>query len=237
MNIIILLEDDFIDSNRVRLRDRRLDHINSVHKAGVGDNLKVGILNGKMGSGRVISIDRRSVELEVILDKDPPKPLDINIVMAMPRPKVFRRLLQDMTTMGIKNINIIKTWKVEKSFWNSPVLDENKMKDTMILGLEQGKDTVLPSVHIYKRFKPFVEDRLTDIIEDTDCLIGHPDSNGNCLRGYERGVTLAIGPEGGFTPYEVDMFKSKGFKTFTLGDRILRVETVIPYVIGKLSNI
>lgn len=235
MNIIILLEEDFVDENRVVFSGRRLEHVVNIHKAEIGDRLKVGKLNGKMGNGKIISIDENEIEMEIELTEAPPEPLDIQVVMAMPRPKVFRRMLQDMTTMGVKRLHIIKTWKVEKSFWESPVLNEEKLRESMILGLEQGKDTILPEVRVYKRFKPFVEDELPVIISGTDCLLGHPGGEAECSRRYGKKLTLAIGPEGGFIPYEVDMFRAQGFKVFTLGERILRVETVLPYIIGKLS--
>lgn len=235
MNLIILLDEDFISETKVRFSGRRLEHILNIHKAEIGDSLRVGKLNGRIGHGTIVQMDIESIEMEIRLNEEPPKPSDIQIVMAMPRPKVFRRMLQDMTTMGVKKLYIIKTWKVEKSFWESPVLGEEKLLESMILGLEQGKDTILPEVKVFKRFKPFVEDELPDIIKDTDCLIGHPTGTAECIRTRGKRVTLAIGPEGGFTPYEVEMFKSQGFKEFTLGERILRVETVVPYVIGKLS--
>lgn len=235
MNIVLLLDEDFVDRDRVVISGRRLEHITEVHGAVEGDSLRVGKLNGKLGEGRILSMDDEKLEMKVELHEDPPPPSDIQLVMAMPRPKVFRRMLQDMTTMGIKKINVIKTWKVEKSFWESPVLDEEKLRESMILGLEQAKDTILPEIKVYKRFKPFVEDELPDIIRGTECLLGHPGGESSCEKSEGCKVTLAIGPEGGFTPYEVEMFKSQGFKVFSLGERILRVETVLPYILGKLS--
>lgn len=235
MNIILLLEEDFIDESTVVFSGRRLEHIVEIHGASKGDTLKVGKLNGKLGFGTIVAMGRDKVKMTVELTEDPPPPSDIQVVMAMPRPKVFRRMLQDMTTMGVKKIYVIKTWKVEKSFWESPVLNEEKLSESMILGLEQAKDTILPEISIYKRFKPFVEDELPVIIRGTECLLGHPGGEAVCERDKGEAVTLAIGPEGGYTPYEVDMFKNQGFKVFSLGERILRVETVLPYIIGKLS--
>jgi 16S rRNA (uracil1498-N3)-methyltransferase len=235
MNLIILLDEDFISENKVKFSGRRLEHILNIHKAIVGDKLKVGRLNGLVGCGTVVEMNSEYIVMEIILSENPPLPLDIQVVMAMPRPKVFRRMIQDMTTVGVKKVFVIKTWKVEKSFWESPVLSEEKLKESMILGLEQAKDTVLPEIQIFKRFKPFVEDELPGIIRGTDCILGHPKGRHECKRESSREITLAIGPEGGFTPYEVDMFVSSGFKVFSLGERILRVETVLPYIIGKLS--
>lgn len=233
---MLLFEEDFISEDTVELKDRRHRHVLEVHKAEVGKELRVGILNGKMGKGLVTSIDSERMQMKVQLDEDPPEPSNIQIVMAMPRPKVLKRIIQDLTTMGVKKIWIIKTWKVEKSFWKSPVLLDESLFETAVLGLEQAKDTVLPEIKVFKGFKPFVEDEIPDLIRGTQAIVAHPHSEEESI-GIDRTkpVTLAIGPEGGFIDYEIDMFKKQGFSDFSLGKRILRVETVLPYLIGKLS--
>ncbi|RYZ96209.1 MAG: 16S rRNA (uracil(1498)-N(3))-methyltransferase, partial [Moraxellaceae bacterium] len=45
-----------------------------------------------------------------------------------------------------------------------------------------------------------------------------------------------IGPEGGFIPYEIDLLNKQGFEVVNLGERIMRVETVVPYLLGRLFN-
>jgi RsmE family RNA methyltransferase len=47
-------------------------------------------------------------------------------------------------------------------------------------------------------------------------------------------VTLAIGPEGGFIPYEIDLLKKHNFKATHVGERVLRVENAIPAIISRL---
>ncbi len=208
-----------------------------IHKAEPGKKLIVGLINEKMGTGEVVNIDDESVRMKVCLDMEPPKPSNIEIVMAMPRPKVFKRIIQDLTTMGVKNIYIIKTWKVEKSFWNSPKLSEKSLKEAIVLGLEQGKDTIMPNIKIFKRFRPFLEDEIPGIIIGKKTIIAHPVSDNSDIKidDKEQPIVLAIGPEGGFIDYEVEMFKRYGFECISLGDRILRVETVLPFLIGRLS--
>lgn len=234
MNLIILFEQDFIAENKIRLKDRRLKHVLTVHRAKRGDTLRVGLLNDKMGEGLITKLNEEELEMEVELTEHSPQPLNVQLVLAMPRPKALKRIIQDVTTMGIKKIYIIKTWRVEKSFWSSPVLKEENLFENMILGLEQGKDTILPEIEVVKLFKPFVEDRIPDIIKGTRAIVAHPIADKECPRNIKGPVTLAIGPEGGFIPYEIDMFKKQGFEVVSLGERILRVETAIPVILGRL---
>lgn len=235
MNLIILFEQDFVAQNKVRLKDRRLKHVLTVHRAKLGDSLKVGLLNNKMGKGLITKLNEEEMEMDVELLEPSPSPLNVQLVLAMPRPKALKRIIQDVTTMGIKKIFIIKTWRVEKSFWSSPVLEEESLLENMILGLEQGKDTILPEIEVVKLFKPFVEDRIPDIIKGTRALVAHPIADKECPRNIKEPVTLAIGPEGGFIPYEIDMLEKQGFEVVSLGERILRVETAIPVILGRFS--
>jgi len=235
MNLIILFQEDFITENKVVLKDRRLRHVLNVHRAKVGDTLRVGLLNDKMGKGLITKLNEKELEMEVELTEKSPEPLNVQLVLALPRPKALKRIIQDVTTMGIKKIYVIKTWRVEKSFWSSPVLEEKSLFENMILGLEQGKDTILPEIEIVKLFKPFVEDRIPDIIKGTRAIVAHPIAEKECPRNVKEPITLAIGPEGGFIPYEIDMLQKQGFEVVSLGERILRVETAIPVILGRLS--
>ena len=235
MNLIIIDKDDYVGEKLVRLKNRRFEHIINVHKAEIGEQLRVGELNGKIGQGTIINLNSDYIDLELELTDSPPKPSNIQIILAMPRPKVFKRLLMDLTTMGVKNIYVIKTWRVEKSFFNSPVLTQDVIKETMILGLEQAKDTIMPKIEIKNLFKPFVEDEIPDIISDTNALVAHPTGEEVCPRNTDEQTTILIGPEGGLITYEIELLKRHGFKAVTLGDRILRVETAVPYIIGRLS--
>ena len=235
MNLILLFEDDFVkDRQRVSLRGRRHEHVLNVHRASAGDRLSVGLLNGMIGTGAVTRIDDDSLEMDIALDRDPPPPLDVTLILALPRPIVLKRILLSASSMGVKRIVLIHSRRVEKSYWNSPVLDEKKIKEQLILGLEQARDTIMPEVWLRQKFKPFVEDDLPDMIKGTLPLVAHPGTSEPCPSQVNRPVTLAIGPEGGFMPYEVEMLEAAGFRSVNIGERILRVETAVPVLLSKL---
>ncbi|MCK5531779.1 16S rRNA (uracil(1498)-N(3))-methyltransferase [Halopseudomonas aestusnigri] len=234
MNLLLLEETDFIDADHVRLSGRRLAHMLDIQQVGVGDTLRVGRINGLMGQGTVLDLDKNSALLNVVLNEQPPAKLPLTLLLAMPRPKMFRRILQHCATLGVPEIILLNSVRVEKSFWQTPFLQPEVVRDNLLLGLEQARDTVLPAVRIEKRFKPFVEDSLPGIIDGRLALVAHPGNFPACPRGIDQPLTLAIGPEGGWVPYEVDKLIEAGMQPVQLGDRILRVETAVTALISRL---
>ena len=234
MNLLLLEEADFIAADRAILRDRRLTHMQEVHRSEVGDSLRVGRVGGLMGSAELLRLDADEAELRVTLDQPPPTKLPLTLILALPRPKMLRRVFQTVAAMGVPRIILVNSYRVEKSFWQTPFLEPEAIREQLILGLEQARDTVLPEIVIEKRFKPFVEDRLPAISEGTLGLVGHPGNYPACPRGLEEPVTLAIGPEGGWIPYEVELLAKAGLQPVQLGARILRVETAVTALLARL---
>ncbi len=235
MNLILLHEEDFVSGNTVRLTGRRLKHIIEVQRPAVGDLLTVGRSGGLIGKGRISAVSSAAVELEVALSETPPPATEIRLVLALPRPKVVKRALAGVASLGVKRLHLINAFRVEKSYWRSPVLHSPEIREALVLGLEQARDTILPEVFLRPLFKPFVEDELPALIRDSLPFVAHPGVGESCPRAVVRPVTLVIGPEGGFIPYELDKLIAAGCRPVHIGARILRVETVIPYLLGRLG--
>jgi 16S rRNA (uracil1498-N3)-methyltransferase len=235
MNLVLLFEEDFVGgATRVRLTGRRLQHVRDVHRAHVGDVLRVGRLNDRVGSGRITALSDDALEMDVVLDQAPPRPVPLTLLLALPRPKSLKRVVQAVTAMGVKRIVLMNTWRVEKSFWKSPVLDAVVLREQLVLGLEQGRDTALPDITLRPLFKPFVEDELPALAGDSRKLLAHPAAARACPRAVDGAVTLAVGPEGGFIAYEIEMLERRGFAAVSLGERSLRVEHAVPALLGRL---
>jgi RsmE family RNA methyltransferase len=234
VNLLLLEEADFISADRVVLRDRRLKHMQEVHRSEVGDSLRVGRVGGLLGSAELLRLEPREAELSVAFDRAPPAKLPLTLVLALPRPKMLRRVFQTVATMGVPKVILVNSYRVEKSFWQTPFLEPSAIREQLILGLEQARDSVLPEIVIEKRFKPFVEDRLPAITDGTLGLVGHPGDFPACPRAVEQPVTLAIGPEGGWIPYEVELLRASGLNPVQLGERILRVETAVTALLARL---
>lgn len=234
MNLLLLEEADFVAADRVVLQGRRLKHLHEVHRAEVGDNLRVGRLGDLMGSGTLQALSADQAEISVSFDQPPPAKLPLTLLLALPRPKMLRRVLQTVSAMGVPRLILLNSYRVEKSFWQTPFLEPEAIREQLILGLEQARDTVLPEVIIEKRFKPFVEDRLPALAAGSLGLVGHPGDFPPCPRAVEQAVTLAIGPEGGWIPYEVEKLQEAGLQPVQLGARILRVETAVTALLARL---
>ncbi len=234
MNLVLLVESDFLTPHRVRLEGRRLAHVMEIHRAALGDSLAVGVLNGRMGHGIVTRLDHAALELDVLLDQDPPPKLPLTLILALPRPKVLNRALAAATTLGVARIVLLNAWKIEKSYWKSPRLSDENLMQQRVLGLEQAKDTILPELRLARFFRSFVEDELPTLMKDTLSLVAHPGSADRCPRSISKPTTLAIGPEGGWLDAEVQSLIACGFKAVDMGPRILRVETALASLVGRL---
>lgn len=234
MNLLLLLPDNMLSPNRARVAGRQLNHMHETLKVSEGKQITVGLLNERIGLANILELDKQQALLEIEWHSEPPPALPLTLIIGLPRPKMLKRIIQTASTMGVKELYFINSWKVEKSFWLSPWLSEEKLFENCVLGLEQAKDTVLPRIHQRKLFKPFVEDELPSIAEHSVKLLAHPISERACPSDIQEQTTLVIGPEGGFTPYEVGKLEEAGFKTVHLGPRILRVETAVPVLLSRL---
>ncbi len=234
MNLLLLFPEDLVAHDRALLSGRRLRHVLSVHRAAVGDTLRVGLLDGLMGEGRITRLDADALGLELSLDQPPPPRLPVTLLLALPRPKMLRRIFQHAAVTGVSRLVLINSYRVEKSFWESPFLQPDAIRQELVLGAEQGRDTVLPEVVLEPRFKPFVEDRLPAMAAGARRLLAHPAGSGACPVALNAPVSLAVGPEGGFIPYEVAALQAQGFEAVHLGPRILRVETAVTALLARL---
>ena len=237
MNLLLLRPEQLTSDTRAQVRGRQLRHMLDVHGAGIGDSLRVGVVNGPIGIAMLTDLTDTEASLEITWQEDPPAPLPLTLILALPRPKMLRRIIQSSVAMGVKRLVIINSYRVDKSYWQTPWLADEALAEQITLGLEQARDTLWPDIVQRKRFKPFVEDELAAMTEGSRRLIAHPGSAAACPQGLTGPVSLCIGPEGGFIPYEVELIRQQGFEAVHLGARILRTETFVPAVLGRLFDI
>lgn len=235
MNLLLLREDDVEKNNVVTLNDYRAEHIRSVLKLCIGDLLSLGRINGQVGKGEIVAINSDSIRISNIqLTQPSPPQLNVDVILALPRPRMLQRSLQTMATMGVKRIHLIHSERVEKSFWQTPLLKTAAIRDQLLLGLEQAKATQMPEVLEYKCWRDVKDCLLPSLKGVSQKIIAHPGNYPQAAHLHPKPTALAIGPEGGFTEKEVNYFIENNFSPVQLGQRILRVETAVPVLLAKL---
>ncbi len=243
MNLLLFEANEVKSDNTVCLQDRRGQHIVKILGLEVGDTIRAGVINGPVGSGRIRSIRETDKNIEVVLhfsarDGWPEYPA-VDLILGLIRPIMLKRVLSQVTSLGVGRIFLINGRRVEKSFFNATILQDENYRPYLVQGLEQAKDTLLPEVSIHKRFKPFLEDFLPTIAADYDrMLVAHPGNRtdlqaaiGNEMKGR---ILLAVGPEGGWIDFEVEKFLAHSFVQVSLGKRVLRTDTAVVALLAQL---
>ncbi|HTP27125.1 MAG TPA: 16S rRNA (uracil(1498)-N(3))-methyltransferase [Anaeromyxobacteraceae bacterium] len=237
MNLILLEPGEVAGDTTARLTGRRAAHVLEVLRPDPGDRLQVGLLGGRLGTAEVLALGRGEITLRVTLDREPPPRSPVEILLALPRPKILRRTLQAAASLGISRLVLIGSYRVEKSYFGSPLLAPAALESELKLGLEQGRDTLLPEVLVRRFFKPFVEDEMDLLFAGSQRLLAHPAAavplEALACRGTR--ALVAIGPEGGFTTYEATELTHRGFRAFSLGPRTLRVDAALPCTTGQVE--
>lgn len=234
MNIVLLEFDQNIALDVWSIEDaRQIQHLKQHLQLNVGDTLKVGIRHGQRYLTEVLSISEQQIKLKPIQTETMPEKLPVHLILALPRPKVLRRMIMDAVTLGVEQISLIHSYRVDKSYWQSPFLQQ--LENYVTLGLEQAGDTIPPKIQLYKRFKPFVEDVLPTLItNEKPAYVAHPYAELKMPSAIQHGCNLVVGPEGGFIPYEIELLKKNGCQAKSLGNRILRTETALSHILGRL---
>ncbi len=244
MNCILLPAANFFDNSAYINEAKQVEHISQVLAAKVGDTLKIGQLKGNLGSAIIADITPERIELcEIKLTIAPPPKLNLTVVLALPRPKVLRRLMMDMTALGVRDIILINSYRTQKSYWQSPML--SRLDEFVLEGLQQGVDTVAPRISLQKRFKPFVEDELAQLITNR-AIIAHPYSELSFSQYVQQQLESSespqksilpsmvfIGAEGGWIDYEVELLARQGCQAVHIGPRILRTEAAVNAILGQ----
>ena len=235
MNLVLLRESDaWLSPKQVRLSDHRAQHILGQLSASVGDTVKVGLWGGAIGVAVVELIEQNVVQLRVDLNGPPPPRHAFDLVLALPRPKMLRRILRTVAEFGVENLHLINSARVEKSYWQSPLLAPHNVQEALIAGMERASDTVVPTVHLHKRFRPFVEDQLVDICGGRPCWIADMAAPVGLADQTPAPAVVMVGPEGGFVPFELELAQAVIAKRVHLGVRTFSVDTALTTVLAQV---
>ncbi len=235
MNRILMEAKELGPDGVVVLKGRRADHVEAVLRSRPGDALRIGVLGGLRGSASILSASAGEVRLECTLNEPALNPTGLTLLLALPRPKVMRRLWAPLASLGLEQIILTHATKVERSYFDTHWLNPSVYCPLLIEGLEQSGDTCLPKVSIQRRFKPFMEDQSAEVFGDAVRRVCHPCKAPplvSRLPSCGTPLVLAVGPEGGWTDYEIGLMENHGFECVSFGERILRTDTAVVAMLG-----
>lgn len=229
----ILYEAGEVLEGRVTLDDVRATHVRRVLNSKPGDRLRTGEIDGPLSTGTVVEVSETRVVLEIREEGTPDRP-KLDLMLALPRPKVLRRLLPQISALGVDRLILCNASRVERYYFDTHVLEEEELRKALVEGLTQCGDTRLPRVRVVKRLKHFMEDELSETPDGQTRWLLHPYEAEPMLTTPIRAdrLLLAIGPEGGWKPYELDGFADCGFHRVSLFSRILRSDTACVAALG-----
>lgn len=218
------------------VRGRRAEHLRTVLRAKAGDTLRIGVVDGALGTGLVEHLEDHEARIRITLATRP-APLHDTLLLAVPRPKVLMRMLAHAAAMGFARIVLFRSWRVDKTWMQSRAFDPAVQREQLMFGLEQAGRTQLPEVIRFDLFKPMVEDELPRLELPETRFVAHPYAatpTHQLQLGRAQPFSLAIGPDGGFLPYEVDKLIAAGFHAISCGPHALRTETALAALWGQL---
>jgi len=223
--------------NSLHLTGHRARHLQEVLKVAVGDTVRVGQVDGRIGQARVCELDAGTVVLAVALDGRAPEPW-ADLLLALPRPKVLKRLWPQLAALGVGRVVLVNAAKVERCYFGSHAVEPETYRPLLLEGLMQAGTTRLPEVSVRRRFRQFVEEELDAFAGDHVRLLAHPGSPTPLPMQLAAGARplVAVGPEGGWADYEIEALKERGFQMFSLGTRTLRTDTACVALLAVLGH-
>lgn len=211
-------------------------HLHDTLKAKPGDQLKCTILNAGLCTSEIITLDKNHCQLKLHEIKPAKRPW-FNLLVGLSRPQTTKKILEHATTFGAARIHFYKADLSEKSYMDSKVFEDLECKSFLLAGLSQsGIYADLPQVLVDKynpsaQYENFSQKYILDL-KGSDSFLD--------LRAeldFTSPITLALGPERGFTPEDIERFRSVGFKSVKVSSSILRVEHAVYSAVSQLELI
>lgn len=209
----------------VSLSEAESHHLAKVLRKKVGENVELFDGSGLRAPGRIELIAKREVKIRLLREPFSTLPglPHVTLAVAPPKGDRFRWLVEKATEIGVARIIPIQT---ERTVVNPGENKLDKLRQTMIAACKQsGRDQFL-DLQTHRSIAS-----LRDILPQFEtALYGDVPRNSDVTpllkRGYKTGPVLGIiGPEGGFSLEETELFRSWGALPISLSPHILRIET------------
>ena len=217
-----------ITTDQVVLAGSEAHHLLHVMRASIGQQVTLFDGSGSEFVATVAKLGRADAQLEINSREEIDRELSLNLTLAVSLPKGEhqRWLVEKAVEIGVNALIPIIT---ERSVANPSEKALAKLRRGVIEASKQCRRNRL------MRIEPAVafDDLLSSMPDDDMRMIAHPSTSNtvakiirdNPPQIVKGSVSIAIGPEGGFTDAEFSMAQNQGWECVTLGKRILRTET------------
>jgi 16S rRNA (uracil1498-N3)-methyltransferase len=217
--------------------DPRAVHLLDVLRRQIGDSFDAGIVNGPRGKGFLCDISPESLSLSFIWGNLPPRLAPLVLLIGTPRPQTARRILQEATAMGVREMHFFQSARGESSYAQSTLWSSGEWRRHLISGAEQAFCTHLPEVNWARSLADVVGGLSPAQATQFRCALDNYEASlplGQCDLAsagqsgpLDREIVVAVGSERGWSDGERKFLRSSGFTLAQLGTRVLRTETAI----------
>ncbi len=211
--------------------DERVRHLKRVLGKKAGDTFEAGVIDGKLGRGY---LKEQSADGGLIIGfeplSNPPPRLALRVAVGFPRPIQLRRLLRDLSSLGVAGIDLVGTDLGEKSYRDTKLLSDGGARAALVEGAAQARDTRLPELSVFKSLEAWLSAQPWP----PGAVLVAPDNvrpSGSFFQLTVKkelahsGFVLCVGSERGWTDRERTLLEERGFKRLSMGGRALRTET------------
>ncbi len=241
MNLLLVDPGELRDGEWVELRDRRARHLREVLGVREGQWVRVGITRTAEGQGEVIKIEPERVLLRLGPMTARPRP-SLELVLGWARPKAVSRAVQNAAASGLRRLDLVRTWNVDRSYQHSHKLELSSVENDARLGCEQGRQIYLPEIGVHGLFLPFLEHQLSQRLAEEPTrtvVVAHPMAQRSVeqvlLSRPPGPITVAVGPDRGFVERELASFQQLGAQVVHFGDAVLTVEAAVAAILAQVK--
>ncbi len=204
----------------VDLRGPEAHHLAQVRRLRPGELVSLFNGDGREYQAEIREISKRAVQLEVLSQESPARELPHELTIACPLPKGDRGqfLIEKLTELGVTRYIPLRT---QRSVVHPGETRLEKLQRYVIEASKQCGRNVLMRIEPTADWATFGQ----QIAAPVRKFQAHPGGEPLPPNPVPADTLLAIGPEGGFTPEEVQFGRHHAWQALALGPRLLRIET------------
>ncbi|WP_027308572.1 16S rRNA (uracil(1498)-N(3))-methyltransferase [Caloramator sp. ALD01] len=224
------VKTDNIINDKINITNDDVQHITKVLRLKIGDSIQICDGNENEYICDIVEINKKSVICQIKEKFKNRNESNINIVLfqGLPKAQKMELIIQKGVEIGVKEFYPIITERVVVKTDGKDI--SNKLERWNRIAYEAAKQSnrgIIPTVNNLISFEEAL-----DILKMFDLIVVPYEKEKstsfkelfNESRDYKN-IAVIIGPEGGFSEEEINIFIKNGFKPITLGPRILRTET------------